>query len=335
MPGKLIGEVSVDAATVNAMPAPALEAVELVKKFGEHTAVDGISFSAPQGTVLGLLGPNGAGKTTTVRMMTTLAEPTSGTARVAGFDVRREPEMVRRNMGLTGQAATVDELLTGRENIRMIADLYGIRRADRRALEDRLLHQFSIADAADRVVKGYSGGMRRRLDLAVSLIAAPPVLFLDEPTTGLDPRSRSELWEVLRALVSDGTTLLLTTQYLEEADQLADNIVVVDQGRIIAEGTPLQLKERAGKASLVVTVSHAQDLTTAQEIIARTGNEVFVDRGSRQLTSSATGLPDMTRVAGWLQDAQISVDDIGLSRPSLDDVFLSLTAHRTEEGDPA
>jgi ABC-2 type transport system ATP-binding protein len=215
----------------------AIEAIELVKRFGENTAVDGVSFAVPPGTVLGLLGPNGAGKTTTVRMMTTLTEPTSGTARVAGYDVRREPEMVRRSMGLTGQVATVDELLTGRENIRMIGGLYGIRRRELARLGDQLLEQFEIADAADRVVKSYSGGMRRRLDLAVSLLASPPVLFLDEPTTGLDPRSRSDLWDVLRGLVKQGTTLLLTTQYLEEADQLADNIVVIDKGRIIAVAT--------------------------------------------------------------------------------------------------
>lgn len=313
------------------MPEAAIEAIDLVKKFGDHTAVGGISFTVPQGTVLGLLGPNGAGKTTTVRMMTTLTQPTSGTARVAGFDVRREPEQVRRNMGLTGQAATVDELLTGRENIRMIGSLYGLRRKELDRLGDELLSQFSIADAADRVVKGYSGGMRRRLDLAVSLIAAPPVLFLDEPTTGLDPRSRSELWDVLRGLVADGTTLLLTTQYLEEADQLADTIVVVDRGRIIAQGTPLQLKQQAGNASLVVTVSHAADLGTAQAIIARTGAEVHVDAGARRLTASADGLDDMTRVASWLQDSRIEVDDIGLTRPSLDDVFLSLTGRTTAE----
>lgn len=313
------------------MPEAAIEAIDLVKKFGDHTAVGGISFTVPQGTVLGLLGPNGAGKTTTVRMMTTLTEPTSGTARVAGFDVRREPEQVRRHMGLTGQAATVDELLTGRENIRMIGSLYGLRRKELDRLGDELLAQFSIVDAADRVVKGYSGGMRRRLDLAVSLIAAPPVLFLDEPTTGLDPRSRSELWDVLRGLVADGTTLLLTTQYLEEADQLADTIVVVDRGRIIAQGTPLQLKQQAGNASLVVTVSHAADLDTAQAIIARTGAEVHVDVGARRLTASADGLDDMTRVASWLQDSRIEVDDIGLTRPSLDDVFLSLTGRTTAE----
>jgi ABC-2 type transport system ATP-binding protein len=308
----------------------AIEAIELVKQFGDHRAVDGVSFTVPQGTVMGLLGPNGAGKTTTVRMMTTLSEPTSGTARVAGYDVCTEPDMVRRNMGLTGQAATVDELLTGRENIRMIGGLYGLGRKDIKRLGDQLLERFSIAEAADRPVRSYSGGMRRRIDLAVSLIASPPVLFLDEPTTGLDPRSRIDLWDVLRDLVSRGTTLLLTTQYLEEADQLADHIVVMDRGRIIAEGTPLQLKQQAGNASLVVTVSHAADLPVARDLMARGGVDVHVDVGARQLTAVAEGLADMTRVAGWLQENQIEVDDIGLSRPSLDDVFLSLTGHRAD-----
>jgi ABC-2 type transport system ATP-binding protein len=316
------------------MTSPAIEAIDLVKKFGgaasERPAVDGVSFVAPPGTVLGLLGPNGAGKTTTVRMMTTLTVPTSGTARVAGYDVRREPDMVRRNMGLTGQVATIDELLTGRENIRMIGGLYGIGRRDLDRLGNQLLEQFSIAEAADRPVRGYSGGMRRRLDLAVSLIASPPVLFLDEPTTGLDPRSRNDLWEMLRGLVAEGTTLLLTTQYLEEADQLADNIVVINNGRIIAQGTPLELKEQAGNASLVVTVSHATDLPAARELIAGTGAEVHVDVGARQLTAAANGIDDLTRVAGWLQERAIEVDDIGLSRPSLDDVFLSLTGHRAK-----
>ncbi|MCV7282651.1 ATP-binding cassette domain-containing protein [Mycolicibacterium flavescens] len=311
----------------------AIEALDLVKRFGDDArpAVDGVSFTVAPGTVLGLLGPNGAGKTTTVRMMTTLTAPTSGTARVAGYDVVREPDAVRRNMGLTGQVATVDELLTGRENIRMIGGLYGIRRKDLKQLGDQLLEQFSLTDAADRVVKSYSGGMRRRLDLAVSLLASPPVLFLDEPTTGLDPRSRNELWDALRALVRQGTTLLLTTQYLEEADQLADNIVVIDKGRIIAEGSPLQLKQQAGNASLVVTVTKAEDLPAAQALLAKTGAEVFVDTGARELTATAEGLDDMVRVAGWLRDSNIAVDDIGLSRPSLDDVFLSLTGHRSEE----
>jgi ABC-2 type transport system ATP-binding protein len=323
--------VSVAADTVSAMPSPpAIEAVDLVKRFGDNTAVDGVSFTVAPGTVLGLLGPNGAGKTTTVRMMTTLAVPTSGTARVAGYDVRDQPDMVRRHMGLTGQVATVDELLTGRENIRMIGGLYGIARRDLDRLGNELLEQFSIADAADRPVRSYSGGMRRRLDLAVSLIASPPVLFLDEPTTGLDPLSRSELWDMLRGLVAGGTTLLLTTQYLEEADQLADDIVVIDHGRVIAHGTPLQLKQQAGNASLLVTVSDAADLPAARELLGRSGAEVRVDVGARQLTASATGIAELARVAGALQDSSIEVDDIGLSRPSLDDVFLSLTGRRAE-----
>ena len=316
------------------MPTPpAIEALELVKRYGQETAVDGVSFSVAPGTVLGLLGPNGAGKTTTVRMMTTLTEPTSGTARVAGFDVRTHPDQVRRRMGLTSQVATVDELLTGRENIRMIGGLYGIRRRDLERFGGQLLEQFSLSDAGDRVVKSYSGGMRRRLDLAVSLLASPPVLFLDEPTTGLDPRSRSELWEVLRDLVARGTTLLLTTQYLEEADQLADNVVVVDRGRIIAQGSPMELKQQAGRASVVVTVADTARLADAHRLLARTGAEVSVDNEARRLTASSEGLDGMIRVAGWLRDSGIEVDDIGLTRPSLDDVFLALTGHRTEDAE--
>ncbi|MGP4054050.1 ATP-binding cassette domain-containing protein [Mycobacterium sp. 4D054] len=324
--------MSVRAYTVEGMES-AIEAIDLVKRFGTETAVAGVSFAVPPGTVLGLLGPNGAGKTTTVRMMTTLTEPTSGTARVAGYDVRTQPDEVRRHMGLTGQVATVDELLTGRENIRMIGGLYGIRRKDLDRLGGQLLDQFSLSDAADRVVKSYSGGMRRRLDLAVSLLASPPVLFLDEPTTGLDPRSRSELWDVLRGLVAQGTTLLLTTQYLEEADQLADNIVVIDRGRIIAEGSPLELKQQAGQASLVVTVADSGDLEQARTLLGQGGAEVYVDAGARRLTAAADGLDDMIRVAGLLRDRGVTVDDIGLSRPSLDDVFLTLTGHRTEDSE--
>ena len=250
---------------------PAVEAINLVKHFDDTVAVDDVSFEVPQGTVLGLLGPNGAGKTTTVRMMTTLSRPTSGTARVAGHDVLTEPDAVRRSMGLTGQSATVDELLTGRENLALISALYGLDSATARRVGGDLLERFSLSDAGDRVVKTYSGGMRRRLDLAVSLVATPPVLFLDEPTTGLDPRSRVELWEVLRELVRDGTTLVLTTQYLEEADQLADEIVVIDHGRIIAQGTPLQLKDQSGAAAVVVTVSHGDDLPRAESLLRGTG----------------------------------------------------------------
>ncbi|MDF0529954.1 ATP-binding cassette domain-containing protein [Tsukamurella sp. 8F] len=308
----------------------AIEAIGLVKRFGDFTAVDDVSFTVPRGTVLGLLGPNGAGKTTTVRMMTTLSLPTSGTARIAGYDVRESPEQVRRSMGLTGQAATVDEILTGRENLAMIGGLYGIRRKQLARRSDELLEQFALTDAADKQVKAYSGGMRRRLDLAVSLLTAPPVLFLDEPTTGLDPRSRNELWDVLRDLVRGGTTLLLTTQYLEEADQLADDIVVVDHGRVIEHGTPLQLKERAGAASLVLTVSHAMDLGRAEELLRSGGAEVFVEPGARQLTMPAGGLADLNRVAGLLDETGIEIDDLGLARPSLDDVFLSLTGRRAE-----
>jgi ABC-2 type transport system ATP-binding protein len=315
------------------MTSLAIEAEHLVKRFGDQTAVDDVSFSVPEGSVLGLLGPNGAGKTTTVRMMTTLSKPTSGTARVAGHDVLREPDAVRRSMGLTGQAATVDELLTGRENIRLIGSLYGLSSSYVKTAGSDLLERFSLSEAADRTVKTYSGGMRRRLDLAVSLIATPPVLFLDEPTTGLDPRSRVELWEVLRGLVKDGTTLLLTTQYLEEADQLADRIVVIDRGQIIAEGTPLELKDRSGKASLVLTVSRAEDLQTAADMLRQRVSEVHVDEAARQLTAPAEGLRDMTRIAAIFEDSAIELDDLGLKRPSLDDVFLHLTGHRAEDTD--
>jgi ABC-2 type transport system ATP-binding protein len=310
---------------------PAIEAEHLVKRFGDLTAVDDVSFEVPQGSVLGLLGPNGAGKTTAVRMMTTLTRPTSGTARVAGHDVLRDPDAVRHSMGLTGQAASVDEFLTGRENIHLMGSLYGLNRAQIAASSDELLERFSLTDAGDKVVKEYSGGMRRRLDLAVSLIAAPHVLFLDEPTTGLDPRSRVELWEVLRELVDDGTTLLLTTQYLEEADQLADRIVVIDHGRIIAEGTPLELKDRSGKAALVVTVSHPDQLPAARALLADHVREVHVDEGARQLTAPADGLADVTRIASVFDGSEIVLDDLGLKRPSLDDVFLHLTGRRAEQ----
>ena len=308
----------------------AVEAIDLVKRFGDNAAVDGVSFVVPEGTVLGLLGPNGAGKTTIVRMLTTLSVPTSGTGRVAGHDIIEAPDAVRRSMGLTGQAATVDELLTARENLRLIGRLYGLPRPYIKEATDSLLERFSLTDAGDRIAKTYSGGMRRRLDLAVSLIAAPPVLFLDEPTTGLDPRSRSELWEVLRGLVREGTTLLLTTQYLEEADHLADDIVVIDKGRVIAAGTPTQLKDQAGAASVVVTLTYAADLGRAEQLIRSCSSEVHVEEASRRLTAQATGLGDMTRIGNVFEESGIAVDDLGLKRPSLDDVFLHLTGHRAE-----
>ena len=311
---------------------PAIEAEKLVKRFGDFTAVDGISFSVPTGSVLGLLGPNGSGKTTTIRMMTTLSPPTSGTARVAGHDVGRAPAEVRKAMGMTAQAATVDELLTGRENLRLIGDLYGLPKKQVKVRADELLEKFSLADAATKIAKSYSGGMRRRLDLAASLVAAPPVLFLDEPTTGLDPRSRNELWEVLRGLVRDGTTLLLTTQYLDEADQLADNVIVMDHGKVIAEGTPLQLKDRSGAASLVITVSRPEDVDAAARVLEGRIEELHVDQDSRRLTAPSEGVSALAGIAAAFTEAGIELDDIGLQRPSLDDVFLSLTGRRAEPG---
>jgi ABC-2 type transport system ATP-binding protein len=317
------------------MTAPlAVEAIDLVKHFGDSVAVDGVSFAVPEGSVLGLLGPNGAGKTTTVRMLTTLSDPTSGTGRVAGHDIRTEPDAVRRSMGLTGQAATVDELLTARENLAMIGRLAGLPRRSIRPIGDDLLERFSLVEAADRVVKTYSGGMRRRLDLAVSLIAAPPVLFLDEPTTGLDPRSRNDLWDVLRGLVAEGTTLLLTTQYLEEADQLCDDIVVIDRGRVIASGTPTGLKDQAGRASVVLTVAATADFAEAERLVRGVAGEVYVETATRRLTAPADGLRDMTRIAAVLDEHRVDVVDLGLMRPSLDDVFLRLTGHRAE-ADPS
>jgi ABC-2 type transport system ATP-binding protein len=312
---------------------PAVEAIDLVKHFGETRAVDGVSFVVPEGTVLGLLGPNGAGKTTLVRMLTTLSVPTSGTGRVAGFDILTHPTEVRRSMGLTGQAATVDEILTGRENLRLIGSLYGLPKKYVREATDTLLERFDLTQAGDRMAKTYSGGMRRRLDLAVSLLAAPPILFLDEPTTGLDPQSRSGLWAVLRELVQEGTTLVLTTQYLEEADHLADEIVVVDKGKVIAAGTPTQLKDQAGRASVVVTLTHAADLDRAEALMSSCSAEVHVEPGSRRLTAQAGGLGDMTRIAGVFETSGIELDDLGLARPSLDDVFLHLTGHRAEGED--
>ena len=313
------------------MSAPAIEAVDLVKRFGDFTAVDGVSFTVPEGSVFSMLGPNGAGKTTTVRMMTTLSRPTSGTARVAGFDVVADADAVRHRMGLTAQSATVDELLTGRENLRLVGDLYGLPRQLVRRVADELLERFSLSEAADKVVKDFSGGMRRRLDLAASLVATPPVLFLDEPTTGLDPRSRVELWGVLRDLVREGTTLFLTTQYLDEADQLADRIVVVDHGKVIADGTPLELKDQSGRASLVIAVSRPDEVERAAEIVRAEVPDLHVDRDSRRLTAAAEGVGALTRIAARLEEAGIELDDIGLQRPSLDDVFLSLTGHRAEE----
>ncbi len=307
-----------------------IEAQGLKKRFGATVALDGIDLGVPAGSILGVLGPNGAGKTTAVRILTTLSLPDEGSARVAGHDVVAEAEAVRRKIGVTAQDATLDEVLTGRENLEMVGRLSGLRRAAAGARANELLAQFDLTDAADRLLKTYSGGMRRRLDLSAGLVTRPPVLFLDEPTTGLDPTSRARMWEVIRALVSDGVTLLLTTQYLDEADELADRIVVIDHGRVIADGTAAQLKAQTGGARLEVTLSEPS--TEAAAALAEyVAGPVHVSHDGRRLRApvrSATGLA--TTIVRALDDAAITVDDVEVHQPSLDDVFFALTGHPTE-----
>ncbi|MEU8030861.1 ATP-binding cassette domain-containing protein [Streptomyces sp. NPDC049099] len=318
----------------------AIHAEGLVKTFGDVRALDGVDLDVPEGTVLGLLGPNGAGKTTTVRCLTTLLRPDSGKAVVAGVDVLKHPDAVRRSIGLSGQFAAVDEYLTGRENLQMVGQLYQMRAkaAKRRASE--LLEQFNLADAADRPAKTYSGGMRRRLDLAAALVVSPPVMFMDEPTTGLDPRNRQQLWEVIKQLVSGGTTLLLTTQYLEEADHLAHDIAVVDHGRVIAQGTSDQLKAQTGGERVEVVVHERDHIADAAALLDRyslrgvgTG-DVTVEEHTRKLTVPVTGGAKLlAEIIRELDTRGIEIDDIGLRRPTLDDVFLSLTGHVAEAAD--
>ncbi|MEV7077467.1 ATP-binding cassette domain-containing protein [Streptomyces sp. NPDC093516] len=313
----------------------AIYAEGLVKTFGDVRALDGVDLDVPEGTVLGLLGPNGAGKTTTVRCLTTLLRPDSGRAVVAGIDVLKQPDAVRRSIGLSGQFAAVDEYLTGRENLQMVGRLYQMkaRAAKERAAE--LLEQFHLTEAADRPTKTYSGGMRRRLDLAAALVVSPPVMFMDEPTTGLDPRNRQQLWEVIKRLVSGGTTLLLTTQYLEEADHLAHDIAVVDHGRVIAQGTSDQLKARTGGERVEVVVHERERIRTAAEVLTGFGKgEVTVEDHMRKLTVPVTGGAKLlAEVIRELDTRGIEIDDIGLRRPTLDDVFLSLTGHVAEAED--
>jgi len=308
-------------------------AVGLVKKFGDVVALDGLDLRVPEGTVYGLLGPNGAGKTTCVRILTTLLKPDAGAATVAGFDVVKRPNAVRRVIGLTGQYAAVDEYLSGRENLRMFGDLYHLAPGYVKERSQELLERFDLADAADRSLRTYSGGMRRRLDLAASLIAKPRILFLDEPTTGLDPRSRIGLWEVIKDLVADGTTVLLTTQYLDEADQLAEDIVVIDHGRVIAHGTSDALKDQVGGDRLEVIVDGREAVVTAVEALRplATGEvlaEVADHRVVAPVSGGSTVLVDAIRA---LDAAGVRVEDVALRRPTLDDVFLSLTGHAAEE----
>jgi ABC-2 type transport system ATP-binding protein len=305
---------------------------ELVKHFGDVHALDGLDLAVPQGTVLGLLGPNGAGKTTAVRVLATLLNPDSGRASVCGVDVLRHPEQVRRLIGLTGQFAALDDNLTGRENLWLFGRLFhiGSRESHRRA--DELLERFELTDAANRVAKTYSGGMRRRLDIAASLISRPQVLFLDEPTTGLDPRSRLSMWEVIQDLVRDGTTMLLTTQYLEEADELAASIAVIDHGRVIARGTSDELKAQVGGARLELVVGAPDQLAAAAEVLAAIGDgPPTVDEPALSLAVPvAAGAGVLAEVVRRLDGANVAIGDLAIRRPTLDDVFLRLTGHAAE-----
>jgi ABC-2 type transport system ATP-binding protein len=306
-----------------------------VKRYGSVTALDGLDLTVPEGTILGLLGPNGAGKTTAVRILTTLLDADEGTAHVAGIDVRTDPQRVRERIGLSGQYAAVDEYLTGFENLDMIGRLYRLGRKRSRERARELLGRFDLTEAADRPVKTYSGGMRRRLDLAGSLVAAPQVLFLDEPTTGLDPRSRTDMWEVIRELVAGGTTLLLTTQYLEEADRLADDIVVIDHGRIIAQGTADQLKAKVGGERVELVVAGDAELLPARQVLAGLSvGDVQVEQGSRRLVAPVSGGAGvLLEVLRQLDAAGVAILDVGLRRPTLDDVFLSLTGQPAESAE--
>jgi ABC-2 type transport system ATP-binding protein len=303
----------------------------------EVRALDGLDLTVDRGTVLGMLGPNGAGKTTTVRILATLLRPDAGRATVAGYDVVRDAQKLRYMIGLSGQYAAVDENLTGRENLYLFGRLYQLSGGEARRRADELLEQFELADAADRVVKTYSGGMRRRLDLGSALIGRPQLLFLDEPTTGLDPRSRLGMWDVIRSLVREGTTLLLTTQYLEEADELADTIAVVDHGKIIAQGTADELKAQVGGERIEVVVHAKADIARAAELLARDlEGETTLDEHTRRLTiPSNRGAQGLIQVVRDFDEAGIHIDDIALRRPTLDDVFLSLTGHAAELAEEA
>lgn len=296
----------------------------LKKSYGTNAVLKGVNLRVPKGTMLALLGPNGAGKTTTVRILSTLLKFDSGTVRVDGHDVAKDPDAVRRAIGLTGQSAAVDELLTGRENLVMMGRLYRLTAASAKARAEELLERFDLVKAANRPLKTYSGGMRRRLDLAVSLIATPPIIFLDEPTTGLDPRSRLAMWEIINELKKDGTTILLTTQYLEEADQLADRIVVIDNGKVIAEGTAKELKAKIGNDRLELTFARVKDFEAAQGVLG--ASVVDASERERALTVPIKDTDkDVERIIRKIHDAGLKIAAMAIHKPTLDDVFLSVT----------
>ncbi|MGY1710486.1 ATP-binding cassette domain-containing protein [Geodermatophilus sp. SYSU D00758] len=312
----------------------AIEATGLVKAFGATRAVDGVDLAVPAQTVYGVLGPNGAGKTTTIRMLATLLRPDAGSARVLGHDVVGEADAVRGAISLTGQLASVDEELTGRENLVLIARLLGLGRAAARARADELLEAFGIGGAAGRLVKNYSGGMRRRLDIAASLVVTPPLLFLDEPTTGLDPRSRTQVWEIARALVAEGATILLCTQYLEEADQLADGLVVIDRGRVIAEGTPGQLRASVGNGSLHVRLIDPAQRAEAARVLEQAVGPVVLEPDGAALSAACEDAGRAAAGVAELARAGVALADFSLDRPSLDEVFLALTGHLAADAAP-
>jgi ABC-2 type transport system ATP-binding protein len=315
------------------MTTAMIEAIGLHKSFGETHALAGLDFDVKEGTILCMLGPNGAGKTTAVRILTTLTRPDAGTATVAGIDVQRHPAEVRNKIGVAGQYAALDELLTGRENLEMVGRLYRVGAKDARSRATALIEHFELTDAADRIVKNYSGGMRRRLDLGAALMAEPPVIFLDEPTTGLDPKGRLSMWDLIEELAREGTTVLMTTQYLEEADRLADDIVVIDHGRAIARGTALELKQQVGGERLEITISDSPYLDAARRVLEALGEgPAHVDEEARRVSVAVRSHDGvLTRAIRELDAAGVHVDDIGFRRPTLDAVFLSLTGRPAEE----
>ena len=309
----------------------AIEASGLVKSFGETRAVDGVDLAVRTGSVYGVLGPNGAGKTTTIRMLATLLRPDAGSARVLGHDIVSEADAVRAAVSLTGQLASVDEDLTGRENLILVGRLLGLKHAHAKARADELLEAFGIADASAKLVKHYSGGMRRRLDIAASIVVTPELMFLDEPTTGLDPRSRNQVWDIIRALVAEGTTILLCTQYLEEADQLADGIAVIDRGKVIAEGTPAQLKSSVGSGALHVRLLDPDQRTEAERILAQELGGIHLEPDPSALSAQCADAERAAAAVGELSRSGIGVAAFTLGQPSLDEVFLALTGHTAEE----